>query len=143
MTEYPTGQKEAGTMLSFKSQARDSCANILASPLPSNTSAADLISTQIKSDLGAYPEATSALALELGLFSQDYTLNNTGIYSAIVRGKVEGGLMATYFRSVDFLNPFELINSHSHSPPYNYSKIDTNLNFTLSFESSTSLISNF
>ena len=142
-SEYPTGQNEAGSPLVLKSKPRDSCGNILASPLPANSSVSDLISTEIQSKTGTIITPNSSLVFQLGHFSQNYVITQGGHYSGLMRGKQQGGLIASYFRSVDFLNPLELIDSYSHSPTLKYTKIDSILNYTLASDSGTSPLSNF
>lgn len=64
-------------------------------------------------------------------YDVSFTLTKAAQYSSIIKLVQYGGLRATYYQTVDFLNPVELLSLYVHSgqSPSKYTRIDPTVNF--------------
>jgi len=49
-----------------------------------------------------------------GLYEATFSLPLVGSYSGIIRLVQQGGLLATYYRTIDFQAPVYLVNTYNH-----------------------------
>eukprot|EP01022_Parablepharisma_sp_SALTPOND_P020162 TRINITY_DN3593_c0_g1_i1.p2 TRINITY_DN3593_c0_g1~~TRINITY_DN3593_c0_g1_i1.p2 ORF type:complete len:1692 (-),score=110.26 TRINITY_DN3593_c0_g1_i1:19422-24497(-) len=70
-------------------------------------------------------------------YDASFTLTKAADYSAVIKLAQHGGLRATYYRTVDFMNPVELLtmNVHSGQLPNKYTRIDPTVNFKWGIDS--------
>lgn len=63
-----------------------------------------------------------------GLYEATFFLTQVGQYSAVIQLLQSGGLVATYYKTIDFQSPVYILNTNDHVGTM-YTQIDSSINF--------------
>lgn len=71
----------------------------------------------------------SSVEYLFGLYEMTFSLPIIGQYSGILRLLQNGGLIATYYKTIDFQAPVYLKSVYDHAPAHTYTKLEKTINF--------------
>ena len=84
-------------------------------------------------DKASYQVVAADISYSFSLYNAQFFLTQAGTYSAIVRLRQYGGLIETYYKTVDFQSPHYWKDLHDQNGG-KYTQVDTKINFDLGYD---------
>jgi hypothetical protein len=75
----------------------------------------------------------ASMSYLFSLYEASFALTKTGTYSSIIKLNQKGGLVATYYRTVDFQSPVQTLDLYDHNGG-KYTRVDPTIDFDIGYD---------